>query len=159
MAVRTNEQMLLDFKSFIPFVKTLEDVSDEQWNEPIAIGKWTLKDIISHLMLWDKYFYEGAIKKIILREPIITKHLDFNEFNANATEYAKLLTKQTLIEQFVWYRTKIIDAIAGLTEEELVKEYMDGDKKKFSVRKYMRSFISHDKHHKKQIEQFVKHMK
>lgn len=158
MAVRTNEQMLLEFKSFIPFVTSLMDVSDEHWNEPIATGKWTLKDIISHLMLWDKYFYEGAIKKVILREPIITKHLDFNEFNANAMEYAKLLTKQTLIEQFVWYRTKIIDATAGLTEEEYVKEYKDGDRKNFSVRKYMRSFISHDKHHKKQIEQFVKHI-
>lgn len=107
-------------------------------------------------MLWDKYFYEGAIKKIILREPITTKHLDFNEFNANAVEYAKLLSEQTLIEQFVRYRTKIIDAAAGLTEDEFNQEYKDGDRKKFSVRKYLRSFIPHDKHHKKQIEQFLK---
>lgn len=156
LAAKTNEQMLLEFKSLIPFVESLGEVSDKHWNQPIAAGKWTVKDIICHLMLWDKYFYEGAIKKIILREPITTKHLDFNEFNANAVEYAKLLSEQTLIEQFVRYRTKIIDAVAGLTEDEFNQEYKDGDRKKFSVRKYLRSFIPHDKHHKKQIEQFLK---
>ncbi|MNP08885.1 DinB superfamily protein [compost metagenome] len=148
--------MLLEFKSLIPFVESLGEVSAKHWNQPIAAGKWALKDIICHLMLWDKYFYEGAIKKIILREPITTKQLDFNEFNANAVEYAKLLSEQTLIEQFVRYRTKIIDVAAGLTEEEFNQEYKDGDRKKFSVRKYLRSFIPHDKHHKKQIEQFLK---
>lgn len=159
MAVRTNERMQQEFKSFIPFVESLGDVSEEYWDKPIALGKWTLKDIICHLMLWDKYFYEGAIKKVVLKESLTTKHLDFNEFNANAMEYAKLLSKQTLIEQFVWYRTRIIEAAAVLTEEDYVKEYQDGDSKKFSVRQHLQDFIPHDKHHRKQIEQFIKGIK
>ncbi|AIQ36749.1 hypothetical protein R50345_20160 [Paenibacillus sp. FSL R5-0345] len=158
MAVRTKEQMLFEFKSLIPFVESLEEVPDKHWNMPIATGKWTVKDILCHLMLWDKYFYEGAIKKILLKEPLTTKHLDFNEFNANAMEYAKLLSKQTLIEQFLLYRTRILDAVSGLTDEECDMEYKDADRKKFSVRKYLRSFIPHDKHHKKQIEQFLKYI-
>lgn len=156
MAVKTKEQMLLEFESFIPFVESLGEVADNYWSEPIAAGKWTLKDIVSHLMLWDKYFYEGAIKKIMMSEPITTKHLDFNEFNANAIEYAKLLSVQTLIEQFVHYRTRIIDAAASMTNEEFDHEHKDGDRKKFSVRKYVRSFLPHDKHHKKQIELYLK---
>lgn len=157
MGVRSNEQMLLEFKALIPFVLSLKEVSEEHWNKPIAAGKWTFKDIICHLMLWDKYFYEGAIKKVVLKESLTIKHLDFNEFNANAIEYAKLISKQTLIEQFVWYRTRIIEAAAGLSEEEYV-EYIDEDRKKFSVRSYIRDFIAHDEHHKKQIEQFVETM-
>lgn len=43
-----------------------------------------------------------------------------------------------------------------LSEEEYERAYIDGDKKKFSIRSYLRSFLTHDKHHKKQIEKFIK---
>ena len=93
-----------------------------------------------------------------MKEPVTTKHLNFNEFNANAIEYAKLVSKHTLIEQFVQVRTKIIEAASSFTDEEFDQEHKDGDRKKFSVRKYLRSFISHDKHHKKQITQYLKNI-
>lgn len=158
MAAKTREQMVIEFEAYIPFVQSLSEVSEQHFNEPIAPGKWSLKDNICHLMLWDKYFYEGAIKNIVMKEPVTTKHLDFNAFNANAIEYAKLVTKYTLIEQFVQVRTKIIEAASSFTDEEFDQEHKDGDRKKFSVRKYLRSFISHDKHHKKQITQYLKNI-
>lgn len=158
MAVKTKEQMVIEFEAYIPFVQSLSEVSEQHFNEPIAPGKWSVKDIICHLMLWDKYFYEGAIKNIVMKEPVTTKHLDFNAFNANAIEYAKLVSKHTLIEQFVEYRTRIIEAASSFTDEECDQEHKDGDRKKFSVRKYLRSFISHDKHHKKQITQYLKNI-
>lgn len=158
MAVKTKEQMVIEFEAYIPFVQSLSEVSEQHFNEPIAPGKWSVKDIICHLMLWDKYFYEGAIKNIVMKEPVTTKHLDFNAFNANAIEYAKLVSKHTLIEQFVEYRTRIIEAASSFTDEEFDQEHKDGDRKKFSVRKYLRSFISHDKHHKKQITQYLKNI-
>lgn len=158
MAAKTREQMVIEFEAYIPFVQSLSEVSEQHFNEPISPGKWSLKDIICHLMLWDKYFYEGAIKNIVMKEPVTTKHLDFNAFNANAIEYAKLVSKYTLIEQFVQVRTKIIEVASSFTDEEFDQEHKDGDRKKFSVRKYLRSFISHDKHHKKQITQYLKNI-
>lgn len=158
MAAKTKEQMIIEFEAYIPFVQSLSEVSEQHFNEPIAPGKWSLKDIICHLMLWDKYFYEGAVKNIVMKEPVTTKHLNFNEFNANAIEYAKLVSKHTLIEQFVQVRAKIIEAASSFTDEEFDQEHKDGDRKKFSVRKYLRSFISHDKHHKKQITQYLKNI-
>lgn len=153
---KTSVEMVEEFKNFIDFVQGLRTIDEADWNKPISEGKWTLKDVISHIMLWDKYFYEESIEKIKLGQPVTVRHLNFDEFNANAREYAKTQTRDSIIDQFLDYRTKIINDISGLTEEDYIKNYKDGDKKKFSIRGYLRGFISHDKHHKKQIEKYVK---
>ncbi|OBZ18597.1 hypothetical protein A8L34_03225 [Bacillus sp. FJAT-27264] len=159
MAVKTNEQMVLEFQSFLPFVESLKEAPEAHWTTPIGEGKWTVKDIICHIMLWDKYFYEEAIEKIKLGQPLTSRHLDFNEFNANAVEHAKSLSALQVAEDCILQRTRILDTITGLTEEEYIQEYKDGDRKKFSIRKHLRGFLPHDKHHRKQIETFFKGLK
>lgn len=153
---KTNEEMIKEFEAFIPFVVSLKEYDDGHWNLPITEGKWTVKDIICHIMLWDKYFYEEAIHKIKSQEPLTVRHLNFDKFNANAIEYANSQTMDSIINQFIEYRSKIINDISGLSDEEYIRDYIDGDKKKFSIRKYLRGFIPHDKHHRKQIEKFIK---
>ncbi|OPA73794.1 hypothetical protein BVG16_27325 [Paenibacillus selenitireducens] len=148
-------EMIEEFKSFIPYVMTLNDLDEAHWNSSLEEGKWSLKDVISHIMLWDKYFYEEAIEKIKQKKPLTVRHLNFDEFNANAREYAKTQTKEGIVQQFVDYRTKIIHDISGLSEEEYVQEYLDGDQNKFSIREYLIGFVPHDEHHKKQIENYV----
>lgn len=147
--------MVEEFKSFIKFVEELKAIDEEHWNKPLSEGKWTLKDVICHIMLWDKYFYEEAIEKIKLGEPVTVRHLNFDEFNANAREYAKTQTRDSIIDQFIEYRDKIITDISGLPEEDYIKEYKDGDRKKFTIRGYLQGFIPHDKGHGKQIEKFI----
>lgn len=156
---KTAEEMIEGFRAFIDFVDGIKELDEKDWNQPISEGKWSIKDIMSHIMLWDKYFYEEGIVKIELEQPLTVRHLDFDEFNANAMEYAKTQTKDELIAQFIEYRTNIVNSIAGLSEDAYLKSYKDGDKKKFSVHSYLRSFISHDKHHKKQIEKYMESLK
>ncbi|MEC0373633.1 hypothetical protein [Paenibacillus chibensis] len=55
---KTSLEMVEEFKTFIDFVQELKTIDEEHWNSPISEGKWSLKDVISHIMLWDKYFYE-----------------------------------------------------------------------------------------------------
>ncbi|MEO2206549.1 DinB family protein [Paenibacillus pabuli] len=153
---KTTDEMIEEFKSFTSYVIELDNLSEQVWNTPIAEGKWTLKDVITHMMLWDQYFYNEAIYKIKQDEPLTVRHLNFDEFNANAIEYSKTTSKKAILEEFVEKRMNIIHAITGLREEEYTREYKDGDKKKFSIKKYVRAFISHDKHHKKQIDSFKK---
>ncbi|ANS75279.1 hypothetical protein AWM70_12245 [Paenibacillus yonginensis] len=153
---KASVEMVEEFKTFIDFVQELKMIEEEHWNSPISEGKWSLKDVICHIMLWDIYFYEEGIEKIKLGQSVTVRHLNFDEFNANAREYAKTQTRDSIMNQFFEYRNKIIDDITGLPEEDYIKEYKDGDGKKFSIRGYLRGFIPHDKHHKKQIEKYVK---
>lgn len=156
---KSSREMVEEFKSFITFVEELRSLEEEYWDKSISEGKWSVKDIISHIMLWDKYFYDEGIEKIKLGESVTVKHLNFDEFNLKAREYAKTQTRDAIIEQFLAHRNKIIENISGLTEDEYLKEYKDGDNKKFSIRGYLRGFIPHDKHHKKQIEKYIKSQK
>lgn len=156
---KTSNEMVQEFKAFIDYVEEIKVVDEEVWDQPIAEGKWSIKDIMSHIMLWDKYFYEEAIEKINLRQPLTVKHLNFDEFNANAVEYAKTQTRDAIIDQLIVYRMKIINSVSGLSEDEYLQGYKDGDNKKFTIRGYLRSFISHDKHHKKQIVSYLKSLK
>jgi len=153
---KTTIEMVEEFRAFIDYVNEIRVIDEEIWNHPIAEGKWSIKDIMSHIMLWDKYFYEEGVEKIKLGQPLTVKHLDFDEFNANAVKYAKTQTKDAIVDQFIVYRTKIINSVSGLSEDDYLKGYKDGDKKKFTLRGYLRSFVSHDKHHKKQIEKYLK---
>ncbi|MFD2876394.1 hypothetical protein ACFTAO_11210 [Paenibacillus rhizoplanae] len=92
--------------------------------------KWSLKDVLCHIMLWDKYFYVEALVKIKEGLPLTAAHMDFNAFNANAVLYARTVTRQEAIRLFVLYRTKIIEVAASLSDTALEQNHRDGDGKK-----------------------------
>ena len=155
MAAKTNEQLVLEFQSFIPYIQSLGNIGEAHWETPIQPGKWSLKEMLSHIMLWDKYFYEEAFAKVKAGQPLTAKHQNFNEFNARAIEYAQTVTWEEIIRQFILYRSKMIEDMDGISEAEFLKTYPDGDGKKFSYRGHLRGFIPHDKHHRKQMEQYI----
>ncbi|AIQ40348.1 hypothetical protein MKZ24_28150 [Paenibacillus sp. FSL R7-0297] len=68
--------------------------------------------MLCHIMLWDKYFYDEAFVKVKEGQPLTAVHQDFNEFNANAVLYARTVTKQEAIGQFV-LETAINSAFAN----------------------------------------------
>ncbi|MNO29846.1 DinB superfamily protein [compost metagenome] len=155
MAAATNEQLVSEFQSLIPYIQSLATLEEVDWETPIAAGKWTLKEMLCHITQWDKYFYEEAFAKVQAGQPVTARQQNFDEFNARAIEYAKSLTKQAAIGQFVLYRTKILDSIADVSSEQFVKVYPDGEGNPFSIREHLSDFIPHDKHHKRQMEQYL----
>lgn len=155
MVAKTNKQLILEFESFISYIQSLDSLEDADWDAPLEAGKWSLKDVLCHIMLWDKYFYEEAFVKVKEGQPLTAIHQDFNEFNANAVLYARTVTKQEAIRQFVLYRSRIIEDAASLSDEAFEQIYPDGDGNNFSIREHLRDFIPHDKHHKQQIEKYV----
>ncbi|WP_340022330.1 DinB family protein [Paenibacillus sp. FSL K6-1096] len=156
MAAKTNMQLIQEYEALIPYIESLAKLEPGVWVTPLEPGKWSLKDLLCHLMLWDKYFYEAAFVSIREGRPLTSQHLNFNEFNANAVRYAETVSVQEAISQFILYRRKITSYAASLSDEALEQTYKDGDGKAFSIRKHLRGFLPHDKHHKKQIERFLK---
>ncbi|MNJ03816.1 hypothetical protein D3C73_1642910 [compost metagenome] len=49
----------------------------------------------------------------------------------------------------------MIADMTGISDEEFVRVYLDGDGKKFSYKGHLRGFLPHDKHHKKQMDKFI----
>ncbi len=156
MAVCSEYKQLLEaFKEWIDFSSSLRDLEERTWNACLEPGKWTVRDIVCHIMLWDQYFYEEAIEKIASGEKITLKHLDFDEFNRKAIRYAKTINTDELVEKALYYRNKIIVAIESLPEDAVAQNYIDGDGSDFYIPQYLQDFIWHDQHHMEPMKEYI----
>ncbi|MCH1639235.1 DinB family protein [Paenibacillus timonensis] len=141
----TKDDLLNQFREWTSYV---HDIASLDWTKPIGEGKWSVHGLVSHLMMWDKYFWDKAIQPISQDQPISLQDLDFDAFNRDAAEFGRSITKSELIELAVKYRRLIIETIEGLDEEKFSRSYGD-----FTVESYLRDFIGHDHHHRSQIEE------
>ncbi|MGM7684958.1 DinB family protein [Cytobacillus sp. Hm23] len=155
MKPETIIERINSFEGFIHFVESLRNMENEKWGLPIAEGKWTVRDIIAHIMLWDKYFLENAIRKIKSQQPLTSRHVNFDDFNNNAVQYGKTKDKDTLISETISYRREIIEHLTSVPRENYEHKYVDEDGNHFTIKSYLDGFIPHDSHHKSQIEQYL----
>lgn len=146
----TKEDLLQQFAQWNQFVVNIQGLN---WEVPLNQGKWTIHDLVSHIMLWDEYFLENAIQPISQDVPLTLRHLDYDKFNLDAMVYGRTLSKKELIQRTIDCRNRILLEIKDYSEDRFTREYVDGDNRPFSVDFYVKDFISHDRHHMKQIEE------
>jgi hypothetical protein len=149
------QELIIEFKKWINFTRSLQELPEAVWELSLEEGKWTVRDIVSHIMLWDKYFYEEAIDKIAHYKPVTLKHLNFDEFNSKAIVYGRTITTSELIGKTIYYREKIIQDINALSEELVRNNYIDGDGNVFHIPQYIKDFIWHDQHHMNPLKTFL----
>ncbi|MGO4528518.1 DinB family protein [Paenibacillus sp. 2TAF8] len=149
------EHLLQAFEEWTLFVKTLTHLEEKIWNSSLEKGKWTIKSIVSHMMLWDRYFYKEAIEKIALNQQITLKHLDFDEFNRKAVEYGSRTETSEIIDKAITYRHKIMNDIRRLSEEKLYQRYVDTEGNEFYIPQYLKDFIWHDEHHMEPLKTYL----
>lgn len=142
----SREGLLEQFQTWNAFVL---DIKDIDWKIPLQEGKWTIHDVVCHIMLWDQYFYERMIQPIASDHPITVEHIDFDAFNAQAVAYGKDKTKDELIVLTVQSRNAILNCIRELDETVYANTYAEGQ---FTFESYLKDFIWHDQHHMKQIQ-------
>jgi hypothetical protein len=148
-------ELIDSFKEWVTFSKSLRGLPKQSWDSSMETGKWTIKDIVCHIMLWDKYFYEEAIHKIAFGQTVTLQHLNYDEFNGRAIIFAKTITTDELIVKAISYREKIIADIEALSEDAVNQNYIDGDGKVFHVPQYLKDFIWHDRHHIEPIKAYL----
>jgi len=149
--MNTKQEKLEAFAELIGFAESLERLSEEQWSGPIAAGKWSPRDIVSHMMLWDRYFLENVVRPMAGHRPMTLKTLDFDEFNRDAAAYGLTQTKRDLLRQTVEARKQLIEVIEGIPESEFGHKHDD----KLSVDEYLLDFYEHDRHHMAQIHTYL----
>lgn len=149
------QELLKEFSNLCTYVESLRNIKPEKWIAPIAEGKWSIRDIVAHMMLWDQHFLEEAIQKLAQQAPLTLKHLDFDDFNSNAVEFAKTKSKDEIIDLTIRYRTEIINHLSSLSDEAFTAEHLDGDGQPFTAQQYVLDFLWHDNHHVKQMVEFL----
>ncbi|OHR66518.1 hypothetical protein HMPREF3291_01400 [Bacillus sp. HMSC76G11] len=152
--ININEK-IKKYQGFISYVKSLRNLNEEMWTSPIAENKWSVRDIIGHIMIWDKYILEEAIIKINSNQPVMVQDVNIDEFNKKAVEYVKTKDQDEIINQTIHYRKELIETLMLLSEEQFFNNYIDSSGNNFSVNSFLEDFIPHDDHHKRQIEEFL----
>ncbi|GLI05002.1 hypothetical protein YDYSG_10320 [Paenibacillus tyrfis] len=153
--VRAKAEPLDEFRGLLAFAEEIRSVDEQTWDKPMAPGKWTMKEVVGHLLLWDQYFYESAVGKIAEGKPLTLKQLDFDTFNARAAQYGRDQSGEKLVEELVLWRSRITDTLEGLPETEFRRSFPDLDGKPFVISEYIPDFVWHDRHHMKQIREFL----
>lgn len=151
----SREQLLHEFAALIPFAESLRGLDEAAWTAPIAPGRWAVRDIVAHIMLWDKYFLEEAIGRITQGEPLTVRHLDYDDFNRQALTFAATRNQKVILDLVIRFRSEIIRQLTMLGEERASRRYTDADGHPFIVGHYVADFIAHDTHHMEQIRGFL----
>jgi hypothetical protein len=148
-------QLLEEFNQWVLFVQLLQQQKDDIWNISLQDGKWSIREIVSHIMLWDKFFFEEAIDKIFNKSTLTIQHINFDEFNSKAKIYGKTTDMSEISEKAIFYRVQIIKQIKSFTDKEYMETYIDADGKPFNVTQYLKDFIWHDQHHIIQMQNML----
>ncbi|WP_053070488.1 DinB family protein [Alkalihalobacillus pseudalcaliphilus] len=60
------EQVLKHHQDVINFIHSLEALTEEQWRSPISIGKWTIAEVVGHLITWDEFILHNRLTLLLL---------------------------------------------------------------------------------------------
>lgn len=124
-------------------VAVLSTINEEKANGSYAPQKWTIKELLGHLIDSERVFaYRGMA--IARGEMQSLPGYDENEYVANAAFNQKQW--QSLIEEYVALRKSTILLFAGFSEAESMKLGV-ANGKQVSVRALSAMIIGHEKHH------------
>ncbi|GGA25613.1 DinB family protein [Paenibacillus physcomitrellae] len=150
------EETLIQYKTFVKWTDTLRDLDDHLWSSPIAEGKASPADIISHLQNWDHYLIHKVIPAVRKGEGMVFP--DFDSFNKQAYEYARSgVSKTRLLDEFKQTRLQLVDLL--LAEPDVAAKpvpanglaYCPHTNTPYSLLYIIHEFREHDIHHKHQI--------
>lgn len=141
-----------ELKDLLVFIQVINKDTRTQWDLPIGAGKWSINEIVSHIWLWDKYSLNLMLP--LMKQGVTLRFIDQSAVNSNADSFAKTLKhKDELIELLKDTRRKLITECKRIHEEN-VQFYVG--KNEHNIVTFVKQFItSHDKHHIKQIEEFI----
>ncbi|WP_245948224.1 DinB family protein [Paenibacillus sambharensis] len=154
MAVKQNK-VLDQFSDLLPWAENLKDTAQDLWLKPISDGKWSLREILTHIMYWDRNSLEMMVPN--MSEGAALFFADIEKHNQEAAGLAQSYhSLDTLIDDLVITRRQLF---VLLKEKYNNTEKFTIDNRNYTYKKFVQLFIHHDEHHRRQIEGFLEQEK
>ena len=147
--------LISHMQDFCGFLAELNDVRPDVLLAPIAEGKWSVQEIVAHIMTYDEVFLQSVVIPIEDgRQPNVPDAADNQSFNEKAAELGRKITKRQLLERATLSRRQLLDHLqrlpakafqtkqVGRVDVDLCK-LLDND------------FVSHDRIHIEQMRTFL----
>ncbi|PGA01271.1 DinB family protein [Bacillus wiedmannii] len=154
-------KIIHDFNEYSIWLNTLKGMKEELWMNPISEGKWTIGEIVSHIMNWDECLLTKVLPSV--REGQGMEFPDFDTYNKLASNYAKSgISKMRLLEEAKAKRELLVKELRLLHDEKLKKpltangvSHCPHTGTPYSLIYIIKEFIEHDNHHKIQVSHFL----
>lgn len=155
-------KIINDFSKYSTWLNSLEDIDETLCSKPITKNKWSVSEIISHIIFWDNHLLYEVIPSV--RRGKGMEFPDFDTHNKKASDYtksgislSKLLkeakdTRELLVKEL--YELPIETLNNPLTSNGVTHCPHTGTP--YSLIYIVKEFTDHDNHHKGQIIQFLK---
>lgn len=141
-----------DLEELTVFISNLTPYSDDVLCRQI-VGKWSIQDIISHIMGWDKNFNKTLDQIINNEEVKLEEHHDVQAFNETSITFGRKMNPHDLLKEAISQREQLILKLNMVSESAFIRQFHNSA---YTLETFLQEmFISHDKHHEEQI---MKHL-
>ncbi len=130
-------------------LKTLVMISEEKGNYAYEEGKWTIKEVLQHLIDTERIFCFRALA-FARGEKNEIAGFDHNEYTAESK--AEKRTMKSLLEELKRLRASTID-LFGSMDAEMLGRSGTANGKKIGVDQIGYVIVGHEMHHVKMIEE------
>ncbi|MFJ7664912.1 DinB family protein [Lysinibacillus sp. NPDC097162] len=150
------KQILMHYEKSILWLEQLSHASDKQWRSPIQQGKWTVAEVIGHLIPWDEFVLHKRIPFLFSKEQL-PKGPDVEQMNAEAASSSGLLSMEHTLQALLNNRCLLLDALALLPDELWQQSFKIGHSE-LTLYSYFCGLVEHDLHHFLQIQNVIGEM-
>ncbi|BBI35221.1 DinB family protein [Cohnella abietis] len=149
----TKNEIILGYGEWINFAKNLNQYEETTWLTPLGQDKWTVKEVLGHLLLWDKYIHEEVTSPILQNKTLgLSEDTDIEEFNREAGRWALSKSKDEIVSELISSRRVVLEDLQMIPEEGFTNVYKDTNANPFVLKDFIIEMTRHDNHHKKQVE-------
>ncbi|MFC4402359.1 DinB family protein [Gracilibacillus xinjiangensis] len=157
----TVNNLITDLDQFKDWVLSLQHMEEKLFFEPIAEGKWSTAEIITHITFWDQYIMSEMLPKMTQDADIHS--IDVETLNQKSSIHANSgISQQQILQENVQARGSLVKLLKEIPQDnffitfQLNGETIDEHSGyPHSIFNYFCSFVWHDNHHRKQIEGFL----
>jgi hypothetical protein len=154
--MRKPKDLISRMQDFCGFLTGLGDVQAEVMLSPMEVGKWSVQEVIAHIMAYDESFLQSVVLQIENgRQPHFADEAENQSFNNWAAAMGRKLTKTQILDRATQARQQLVDHLQRLPIEAF-RTKPDGRIDQDLTGLLDTDFVSHDKVHIRQMQKYLK---
>ncbi|AHN23634.1 DinB family protein [Lysinibacillus sphaericus] len=144
------KQILMHYEKSILWLEHLLDVTEQQWRMPIQQGKWTVAEVIGHLIPWDQFVLNERLPFLFSRNQL-PKGPNVEQMNAQAASSSRLQSKAQIVQTLLKCRRLLLQALHDLPDQQWQQSFKIGCSE-LTLYSYFAGLVEHDQHHFLQVQ-------
>ncbi len=131
-------------------LEIIEDFSSEEILKPTKIGKWCVKDILSHIAGWDKLMRTTMRAIFEEKQPNLSGWKNIDAINTKFVAERFSWSVEQILTEMADNHQKMLHFVDELTDEQLFKPRIFAGEN-WSLDGFLKIWDRHDRHHAKEI--------